>query len=53
MIRGILDVCVVRLGLRDRVHKQTRDRLFFGCIGVALCHAGYMMSRDSTMSAGT
>lgn len=43
----------VRIGLRGRVAPATRDRLFFGAVLVALGHAGYVMSGDSSMGAGT
>lgn len=43
----------VRIGLNKRVTPGTRDRIFLGCVFVALAHAGYVMAGDSTMGAGT
>ncbi len=39
----------VRLGLNKRVPPQTRDIVFGGAVLLALAHAGYVMSGDSTM----
>ena len=41
--------CAVRLGLNKRVTPQTRDIIFGGAVLMALAHAGYVMSGDSTM----
>ena len=42
-------LCAVRLGLNKRVSPQTRDIVFGGAVLLALAHAGYVMSGDSTM----
>lgn len=42
----------VRIGLNGRVKPATRDKIFMGSVLVALAHAGYIMSGDSSMSAG-
>ena len=39
----------IRLGLRGRVSQPVIDRGFLGGVGLALCHAGYMMFGDSTV----
>lgn len=44
---------LVRLGLNGRVRPVVRDRVFFSAVLVALGHAGIIMSRDSSMGAGT
>ena len=43
----------VRLALNGRVRPVVRDRVFFSAVMVALGHAGIIMSRDSSMGAGT
>ena len=44
--------CAVRIGLNGRVAPRTRDMVFFGTTLVALAHAGYVMTSDSSMGAG-
>ena len=39
----------IRLGLRGRVPQPVIDRVFLGGVGLALCHAGFMMFGDSTV----
>ena len=39
----------IRLGLRGRVSQPVVDKVFMTGVGVALCHAGYMMFGDSTV----
>ena len=39
----------IRLGLRGRVSQPVVDKVFMSAVGVALCHAGYMMFGDSTV----
>merc|ERR1711992_241784 len=43
---------LLRLSLNGRVNARTRDAVFFSAVFCALAHAGYVMSSDSTMSAG-
>eukprot|EP00884_Botryococcus_braunii_P015543 jgi/Botrbrau1/2672/Bobra.0203s0018.1 len=43
---------LVRIGLNGRVKPATRDKIFMGTVLFALAHAGYMMSGDSSMTAG-
>ena len=44
---------LLRLALNGRVRPVVRDRVFFSAVMVALGHAGIIMSRDSSMGAGT
>lgn len=40
---------LLRLGLRNRVSPMVRDAVFGSAVLLALCHAGYIMTADSSM----
>ena len=41
---------LLRIGLNGRVAPRTRDAVFASSVLLALAHAGWVMSGDSTMS---
>ncbi|KAK9830267.1 hypothetical protein WJX72_010684 [[Myrmecia] bisecta] len=43
---------LLRIGLTGRVPNKVRNGILAGTILVALAHAGYVMSADSSMGAG-
>ncbi|KAK9818764.1 hypothetical protein WJX74_000777 [Apatococcus lobatus] len=43
---------LIRIGLNGRVAPATRDAVFFGTVLLALGHAGWVMTSDSSMGAG-
>ena len=43
----------LRFALKGRVQPQTQHKVFIGATLVALAHAGFVMTSDSTMGAGT
>ncbi|WZN59806.1 hypothetical protein HKI87_02g13340 [Chloropicon roscoffensis] len=44
---------LLRISLNGRVPARTRDAVFVSAALTALAHAGYVMSRDSTMGASS
>lgn len=43
----------MRFAARGRVTPDTQHKIFIGMTLLALSHAGYVMSRDSTTAAGS